>query len=141
VHERSARVACVMEPDMADARGLEHSRPPRRQGLRTESTPRFVYNHVAARCVVFAERQTVGALDGPGGTQCGGQVFSDRKRSPSCTALRRLLNKVLGEPEPGRRDLRRSCFKIDVTVWGSGVRFSLVPLRSMPRPTRRTCPR
>jgi hypothetical protein len=78
MHERSARVVCVMEPDMADARGLEHSRPPRCQGVRTECTPSFVYNHVAARCVVFAERQTVGGMDGPGGTQCGGQVFRDR---------------------------------------------------------------
>jgi hypothetical protein len=51
-----------MEPDMADARGLEHSRPPRRQGVPTECTPGFVYNHVAARCAVFAERQTVGGL-------------------------------------------------------------------------------
>ena len=82
VHERYTRVPGVMEPDMADAGGFEHSRPSRRKCVRTECSACLVYNDVAARFVVFAQCQTVGGLDGPGGPQSDGQVVRDRKCSP-----------------------------------------------------------
>ena len=100
MHESSARVPGVMKPDMADAGGFDHSRPSRRQGVRTECSACLIYNHVSASFVVLAERQTVGGLDGPGGPQCGDQMVRDRKRSPSRSRLRSLLNEVPSEPKP-----------------------------------------
>ena len=63
MHQRAARVPCVVEPNVADAAGLEHARPPGRQGVRAERRARFVDHHVAARFVEFAERQPIGCLD------------------------------------------------------------------------------
>jgi hypothetical protein len=48
VHQCSARVPCVVEPNVANAGGFEHARPPRRQRVRTERGACFVDHHVAA---------------------------------------------------------------------------------------------
>src|SRR5438045_721191 len=68
--------------------GFEDPRP---QSVRTKCPACLVYNHVAAGFVKFAERQTVGGLDGPGGPQCGGEVVGSRKCSPSRSRLRSLF--------------------------------------------------
>ena len=85
VHERSVRVPGVMYSDMADAGGLEHPCPLRRQSVRTQCSACLVYNHVAARFVIFAERQTVGCLDRPGRAQAGREVVGYGENT--CRAL------------------------------------------------------
>jgi hypothetical protein len=84
MHKRPARVPCVVEPNVADAGSLQHPRPPRRQRVRTQSHASLVNDDVATRLIVFAERQPIGGLYGPGGPQRRGQVVGYWQRPAPC---------------------------------------------------------